>query len=234
MLNNNVITVLNSVSSITNSAVLKYPISVINSEAGDIYVRVDINVLDEDSFDDIGIYDLNNFLSVFGLYGENRDVEVSADTITVSDSTGSLSSLLIDEINILGDYNKDPIMFEKTKSVDTVATFELSKEVMKKLKSATGVYKTLSDLNIISQDTNVVLQLAQNNSFNARSSSHQYTVDGITSKEFKITIPVENFSKLPISSYTVQVKYNANANAYRLLLICNDIPGIEIIMSVKI
>lgn len=230
MLNNNIITILKSANTITDKVILKYPVTVVNSPSADIYMRVDTSILDEDKFEDIGIYELSEFLNVFSLYSEDRIVKQDNAIITVSDSS-SVSTYVTSEIDLMNDFNKAPIMFEKTKAVDTVCEFELTKEILKKVKNASGVYKTLKDLNLISMDSELTLELSQNNTFASKSNSHKINVNASCSKEFKVSLPIVNFISLPVNNYTAYVKYNANANAYRFLLVSKDIPGMEIIMS---
>lgn len=234
MINNNIITILKSVNTITNSAVLRYPITVLNSQASDIYIKVDMSILDEDSFEDIGIYNLSEFLNIFGLYGNERNIKQENNIITVSDNTGSISTFVTDDIGIMQNFDKDPSVFNKTKVVDTVCTFELTKDNMKKLKTASNIYKNLNDFNIVSRDSDITLEITQNNSFGSNSNSHKQILSGVTTKEFNISLPIINFNMLPLATYEVQVKYNLSANAYRVLLVCKDIEGIEVIMSVNV
>ena len=230
MFNNNVTTILKMMNSFTDKAVLKYPVTVLNSEVSDIMIRIDMSVLDSESFEDCGIWELGSFLGVFGLYGEERTVKRENNFLVISDSS-SISSTKLSDIDMLIDYDKSPTVFDGTRNADSVAIFKLSKDDMKKIKSATGVFKTLTDLNIQSQDSELTLQLALNSSFNVTSSSFSVRLPGDLTIEFKTSIPVANFMKIPLSNYDVFIKYNPAAGKYRIFMQSTEIAGVEIIMS---
>ena len=226
--------VLAQINGVTNSIILKYPQTVAVSESQDMMLLCDVSALDRDSFPEIGLKDsLADFLNLFKLFPEDRKVEIDGNTINVSGgNTGA--SYIMDNIALMDAYNKAPDQFEKTEAIPSVATFDLSLDDIKNIKSATGVFKDLSEVLFTSRDGDVKVSLGATNKFNAKSNTYSVNKNANTSKEFEIKIPVENFKMLPVSDYTVDVKYNSARDAYRILLSNKSLQGFKILMSVKV
>lgn len=129
-------------------------------------------------------------------------------------------------------YDINPDQFDKTEQVPTVCSIDLTVDDIKKLKSATSVFKDLSEIIFRSRDNEVSLCLGNTNKFNARDNSYSITKDTQSSKEFEVKIPVDNFKRIPESEYTLEIKYNEARDAYRLLLKNKTLSGLKIIMSV--
>lgn len=234
MFNKNVIDVLTQVNGITNSVILKYPKTVAVSESQDVLLLVDISALDDTPFPEVGLKDsLSDFLNLFKLFPEDASVDIDGNTINIS--SGSLqSSYIMDNIALMDAYNKDSIQFDKTEEVPDVAMFDISTEDLKNIKSASGVFKDLSEVLFTSQDGDVKISLGATNKFNAKSNTFSVLKPATTSKEFEIKIPVDNFKMLPSSEYTACVKYNSARDSYRILLKSNSLEGFKILMSVKV
>jgi hypothetical protein len=190
--------------------------------------------LDGDQFSDIGLKDsLSDFLNLFKLFPEDRTVNIEGNTIDISAGDVS-SSYIMDNIALMDAYNKDADQFEKTAAVPSVATFDLSVDDIKNLKSATGVFKDLSEVLFTSQDGDMKVSLGATNKFNAKSNTFSVQKAATTSKEFEIKIPVENFKMLPVSDYTVDVKYNSSRDSYRIMMSNKTLEGFKVLMSVKV
>lgn len=234
MFNKNVTDVLQQINGVTNSVILKYPQTVAVSESQDMMLLVDISALDGDQFPDIGLKDsLSDFLNLFKLFPEDRSVSIESNTINVSGGN-TASSYIMDNIALMDAYNKDPEQFAKTESVPSVASFDLGVDDIKNLKSATGVFKDLSEVIFQSQDGDMKVSLGATNKFNAKSNTFSVTKSANTSKEFEIKIPVDNFKMLPVSDYTVEVKYNSARDSYRILMLNKSLEGFKVLMSVKV
>lgn len=231
-MNKDLTNVLQQLNSITNTVILKYPITVAASEAKDMYVHLDISQLDDNSFPDIGLNNnLNNYLNLFKLFDDTRAVTFKGDTVEIS-SGEITSSYITDNVALMEGYDISPEQFQKTEEVPTVCSIDLTVDDIKKLKSATGVFKDLSEIIIKCQDSEVSMSLGATNKFNARDNSYKIRKNTSATKEFEIKIPVENFKKLPESEYTFEVKYNEARDAYRILMKNKALSGLKLIMSV--
>jgi hypothetical protein len=234
MLNNDTIEVLTQINGMTNSIILKYPQTVAVSESQDMLLLVDLSKLDADSFPDIGLKDsLGDLLNLINLFPEERTIEISGNTIDVNCDELS-SSYIVDNIALMDAYDKDSAQFAKTEQVPSVASFDLGVDDIKNLKSATGVFKDLSEVIFTSQDGDMKVSLGATNKFNAKSNTFSVTKSAKANKEFEIKIPVDNFKMLPGSDYTVDVKYNSARDSYRILMSNKSLEGFKILMSVKV
>lgn len=234
MFNKDVINVLSQINAVTNSVILKFPQTVAVSESQDMMLLLDISALDNDSFEPIALKDgLSDFLNLFKLFPEDRSVSIEGNTINVSSASTS-STYIMDNIALMDAYDKGADQFDKTEQVPSVATFDLGTTDIKNLKSATGVFKDLSEVLFTSKDGDVKVSLGATNKFNAKSNTFSVTRQASTSKEFEIKIPVDNFKMLPVSDYIVEVKYNSARDSYRILMKNKSLDGFKVIMSVKV
>ena len=231
MFNKNMIDVLTQINGIADSIILKYPRTIAVSEQRDIIVSCDVSKLDGEEFSDIGIMNLADFLNIFKLFPDGSDCSMLGNTINIS-SDNTSSTFIVDNTSLMDAYEQSPEQFTKTEEAPSVATFDLTQDDIKKLKSASGVFKTLDELMIASQDGDIKLSLAATGSYNARSNTFDIMKQASTTKEFEIKIPVENFKKLPVSDYEVQVKYNSSMDHYRLLILNKSLEGFKILMSI--
>jgi len=234
MLNPQLVEVLTQINGMTNNIILKYPQTVAVSESQDMLLLVDISKLDADAFEDIGLKDsLSDLLNLVKLFPEDRVITRDGNTIDIT--SGELSSSYItDNIALMDAYNKDIVQFTKTEEVPTTASFDLTVDDIKNIKSATGVFKDLSEVIFTSMDGDVKVSLGATNKFNAKSNTFSVTKPAQTTKEFEIKIPVDNFKMLPGSDYTVEVKYNSARDSYRILMVNKSLEGFKILMSVKV
>lgn len=230
MLNKNVINVLQALNNITNSVVLKYPVSILNSVAGDVVVRLNVESLDKDAFEPFGIYQLSEFLSTFKLFDEYT-ASISDNVININGGDSSIQYLST-KLNVLENHDKSETLITSTQGVPSVATLELSKEHVKTIKSASGVFKDLTDIVLESQDGSMTIKLGGANNFNARTNSFSIHREATTTKEFSVRIPSENFNSLPTSSYKIEVKYNESKDAYRVIAASTEI-DMQILLAVK-
>ena len=231
-MNKQLVQTLSQLNNITNTIILKHPITTASSEVKDMYVYIDVSQIDPEPFPDIGLNDnLNNYLNLFKLFDDERKVTYNNDTIEIV-SNKIKSSYISDNVALMQPYDINPDQFDKTEQVPTVCSIDLTVDDIKKLKSATSVFKDLSEIIFRSRDNEVLLCLGNTNKFNARDNSYSITKEVQSSKEFEVKIPVDNFKRIPESEYTLEIKYNEARDAYRLLLKNKTLSGLKIIMSV--
>jgi hypothetical protein len=234
MFNKDVLNVLSQVNGITNSIILKFPVTVAVSESQDMMVLMNIENLDSEEFEPVPLKDsLSDFLNLFRLFPDERSVQIIDNTINISNASTS-SSFIMDNIVLMDAYDKNPEQFTKTEEVPSVSTFDISVDDIKSLKSATGVFKDLSEIIFTSQDGDMKISLGATNKFNAKSNTFSVTKSANTSKEFEVKIPVDNFKMIPVSDYTVDVKYNSARDSYRILMTNKTLEGFKVLMSVKV
>ena len=222
------------IQNITNSVILRYAETVAISDSKDMIMRINFEGIGESEFPEIPLMDsLSSFTSLLKLFSENRKVTFENPEIFVSE--GSLkSSFITDNVALMGDFEKDPSQFDKTREVPDVAIFQLSVDDIKTIRQASGVFKDLGDIIVSCKDGDVSLSLGSTSSFNAKSNTFSKLYADKGSKDFNIAIPVENFKSIPLSEYSFMVKYNSDRDAYRIMLDCTTMDNnLEIIMTVK-
>lgn len=233
MFNKSTIELLTQVNAITNSVILKYPQTVAISDSRDIQVVFDISEVDADVFSDIGLKDsLSDFLNAVKLFSDERDIDVDGNKIQISSGKQSMT-YITDNIVLMDAYDITPEQMEKTVNAPSVCSFDLDDSDMKQLKSASNVFKDLSEVVIKSQDDDVDVFLAATNKFNQHSNTFTVSKPSDTTKEFEIKLPVENFKLLPVSNYTVDVKYNSAKDTYRVILTNKSLSSFKIMLAVK-
>ena len=233
MFNQNSLDVLQAVNQITNSAILEYPVSVFVAETGDIQVYWDISKVDPEEFPTIGLMDsLSDFLQLFKLFPEDRSVDVQDNVINVK-SGRTASTLITSNLVLMDAFKRDATQFERTEEAPSIAVFNLEVEDMKQIKSASSVFRDLTEVIITSKDGDIEVSLGATNRFGARSNTYSVVKDAETTKEFEIKIPVENFKVLPNSEYEVQIKYNEKRDSYRILMINKSLDGLKLMLSTK-
>ena len=234
MFNSNTLDVLQSINQITNSVILEYPVTVAVAETGDIQIYFDISKVDSEEFPSLGLMDsLSEFLQLFKLFPEDRSVSIQDNVLSVK-SGRQASTFISSNLVLMDAYKKDATQFERTEAAPSAAVFELAVDDMRQIKSASGVFRDLTEVIITSKDGEIDISLGATNRFGARSNTYSVTKDAQADKEFEIKIPVENFKVLPNSDYEVQVKYNSKRNSYRILMINKSLDGFKIMLSVKL
>ncbi len=231
MLNKQMIGALQALNGITNSAILKYPVTVLNNLTGDVVVRLNLEPLDSEPFEDMGIYNLSELISALKLFSDYK-CTISDNIINIDAGENSVQYLTT-STSVLDGYNKDEKVFTSTESVPAVCSVKLSADELKTIKSAAGIFKTLEDIIIVSQDGDLEIKLGSSNNFNARSNSFSVKKpnSGCT-KEFTVKVPAVNFNSLPIGDYELQVRYNEQRDAYRVLIKSEDI-DMQVLMAVQ-
>ncbi len=234
MLNKKTIDVLNTIQGIgadekSNKITISYPITYVKSVSGDILINYDIRSTEIGEFDNIPIYNLNNFLNTFKLFNDDRVVKRNGKVISISDGSAQANFLLSDPELI--PFNDFQSIFKTTCESANVSEFSLSKESLKSLRNASGVFKELDKYVFKTTENGINISLAAKNSFNQQSNSYSVSFISQTEKEFDVALPVNNLNMLPISDYKVSIKYNSVRDQYRLLMESTELENFKIILS---
>ena len=232
MFNANLRSVLSQVNNITNSVILRYPETIAVSEDRSMMVRFNVSELDSDEFPEIPLNDtLGDFLRLFKLFGDERDISFSGNVVNVSDKEHSVKYITYNK-DLMTPFDVDGKQFEVTKGVPTVAEFTLSTEDIKALKDAASIFKNLESVIIESKDGKLTLSLGNTNSFNAQSNTYTISKEYTElTKDFKVSLSMDKFSRLPMSSYTMQLKYNSDRDKYRLYAVNNSLTDMKLLVS---
>lgn len=215
MISQSFIKELSNITNITNKAILKYPITTLNSDAIDIVINIDAQALGCQEFQDTGIYDLSKFVSMFNLF-QNPEIKRTENSIEFN-TPGSKSVFTTADLEVMQLYNQKAEIIESLNNYPSVAEVELKQDVIKQLKQASNIFNELNVLVIEGQDSNTLVYLDSHNRFNSSNNSFTKEFLNSSSKNFKLKISIDNFNKLPNTDYKLEIKYNESKDAYRIL-----------------
>jgi hypothetical protein len=213
MINNKTRTILKSLLSINNSMVIKYPTMTVSDTFKSIFCRVDLTKIDE-NFETFGIYDTSNFLSALDLL---KDPEITLeDNKIIAKDQETKMQFVTSDVDSLDSTFKESII-DRTMEFPSLINFDFTTDMLNKIKKAAGVFKTMDCL-YLNNNTTVDVELGQFETFEI--SQNTYTIQiptPVSDKEFKLAIPLENILKLPSTDYKLEVRYNEEKNAYRIV-----------------
>lgn len=236
MLEKESIQALEGAANITDSIILKYPETVAVSDAQDIMMAIDIK--DKSSeFNPIALYQsFGRFLNVLKMFGDNT-VSIQGNILTVKNNQGMTANIVVSNPALMSTFDKSTEQFDRTEQTNSVAEFILTADNIKKIRTASSLFGYADSVSFISKDSELKVKVGSEDSMNSSTSSDSLVLDTTTdvlTKEFKVSIPLENFNMLPVATYKVFIKYNSVKNKYRVLMKNQDTEGIRIILAVKI
>lgn len=231
MFNKNLMRTFSSFSNLSNSLIVKYPITVLTDATRSVAVKIDISKLDTDSFDEFGLYEkLNKFVNIFNIF-EDPTVSLQDNIFTISDSSGKKTTFITDDVSLLTAYDLTPGIFDKIKGANSVADFQLSVSDIKALKDAQRIFSDLDKVKFSGNENGIEVSLDAPSKFNAQNNTFTLTKNIEVKKNFNLYILFEVLTKLPLINYNIHIKYNENKNIFRFYITCEDLDYIEILCS---
>jgi len=214
MLNKKTQQVLKSLLGVNNSMIVSKDMTVVD-EFKTLLGKVNLGLL-EDDIKEFGLYDAGGFLNAVSLL-DDPTIELEENLLKIKDQNTSIEYVITD-LSALEDCVVDPEIIETTQNASSVLDFELTQEVLDKIKKASSVFKTSDALYIISSGGKTTLKVATKESFVSSRNSFSISIDASSEKDFELPIPLENIMKIPSVGYTVSLKYNQDRDAYRVVL----------------
>ena len=197
---------------ITDKAIIKSPITTLNSESVDILVNVKTDFEVENP---ICIFELSKFLNLLNLF-ENYDLSIESNKIIVS-NTQTKSVFTLGSIDVMEDFNKSSEIIDRIDLAETVSKFTLKAKDMIDFKKSANIFSELNTIDFIGKDTSTYVELGVYNKYNSSNNTFSKEYLSSAQKQFKVSINIDSFLKLPNCDYEVCVKYNESKNAYRIL-----------------
>lgn len=224
---------ISNCTNITNSITIKYPITMAVSDSRDMVMRIDLSDMEE--FDrPVSFFNrLSNFLCITKLYDDFK-INVHDNIITIQDANSKSSTDFIESYaELMTDYNFDEEQFTKTENAVSILEFELTANEVKKLKTAGGTLQNIEKLIIENQGEELKIKLKSSNIAARVDDCFTIVKDIPSTKQFNISIPFSNFTKLSNQNYKFFVKYNSKNNSYRVLIHNLDNDKIKLLLSVN-
>lgn len=224
---------ISNCTNITNSITIKYPITMAVSDSRDMVMRIDLSDMEE--FDrPVSFFNrLSNFLCITKLYDDFK-INVHDNIITIQDANSKSSTDFIESYaELMTDYNFDEEQFTKTENAVSILEFELTANEVKKLKTAGSTLQNIEKLIIENQGEELKIKLKSSNIAARVDDCFTIVKDIPSNKQFNISIPFSNFTKLSNQNYKFFVKYNSKNNSYRVLIHNLDNDKIKLLLSVN-
>lgn len=224
---------ISNCTNITNSITIKYPITMAVSDSRDMVMRIDLSDMEE--FDrPVSFFNrLSNFLCITKLYDDFK-INVHDNIITIQDANSKSSTDFIESYaELMTDYNFDEEQFTKTENAVSIQEFELTANEVKKLKTAGSTLQNIEKLIIENQGEELKIKLKSSNIAARVDDCFTIVKDIPSTKQFNISIPFSNFTKLSNQNYKFFVKYNSKNNSYRVLIHNLDNDKIKLLLSVN-
>ena len=232
MLNRQTLDFLKIIGKFTDVTILRYPVTCGISEDKDIVYSVDISKFDTDGFDTaLGIHKLNSFLNMFNMFDNDYELEMDNKSITVKDPDTSVRYLLAVP-EAISSYDAQESQFDLTANIPSVLEFDLTADIIKKLKAGASSFSELNTV-LFEGGDNPNISLVQTESREGMSSNTiKINIHEEAKKNFKMGISIITLGRLPLGNYRVSVKYNEAKDKYRIYLESKDIEGFRIILPV--
>lgn len=203
------------------------------SDSRDMVMRIDLSDMEE--FDrPVSFFNrLSNFLCITKLYDDFK-INVHDNIITIQDANSKSSTDFIESYaELMTDYNFDEEQFTKTENAVSILEFELTANEVKKLKTAGSTLQNIEKLIIENQGEELKIKLKSSNIAARVDDCFTIVKDIPSAKQFNISIPFSNFTKLSNQNYKFFVKYNSKNNSYRVLIHNLDNDKIKLLLSVN-
>lgn len=209
---------LKDVSSVTDKVILKYPKTVLKSEDGSLLALIDVTRLNCEEFPDTGIYELSKFNALLSMFDEPQ-VTREDNNLKIENRLNTAIFTLAD-LSILSDFDVSSTIFDRLDEFPSVAEFKLEKIQIQNLLKAASIFgiTNVNSITLKSQDSNIDMFLSSSGRFENNTNTFKVNYPRCSEKDFNLKISTENFARIPLKDYNVKIKYNADKDAYRILL----------------
>jgi hypothetical protein len=221
---------LKSVSGISSTAVIEYPVTPVCPQDKSVIAFVDIRETEDAEFEKFGSYFMNEMLSVIDFFDgeEPAEVKLNDGVLEITGTDGSCQYETSDIALIETRNYVDPAKFEKMKQAPNVAEFELSKEMMQKINKLSGLLK----LNHIVLDfrNNPELIITNFTDVDKYQTPTKLKLDVEVSEHYVVVLDIKNFQSIPVDNYRVRVIKSPKGNLS--LLLENQNKPISVVVSI--
>jgi hypothetical protein len=218
MLNTNTLDVLKTITPITNSAIISYPVTTITNSSRDILANIDFSKIDDESWEEFGIMDLSSFLNSISILDDNPTIEQDNVFIKAYDENSTIQ-FVTSYPSTLEDFTTNPEIIESTSRAESILEVQIDTNLFSKIKKGSSTFKNLRDLFIIKEGDKVYLKTGNKETFTSTSNSYTHYLNPCLDKgkDFELIVPVDNFLNLPLMDFTMKIKHNPKTEEFRLL-----------------
>lgn len=225
MLNQETRDLLKVLSAINTQVILSHPVTII--KAPGIQAVLDVENLGEAEFEEFGIYNINEFLSLVTSI-PNANIELKLPKIVIKNDRQKIDyntadiEILQENLQIKKDF------LERVKRNQKVVEFKLSDEDLKQIKKIANLL-SLETLKTDVENNKLILR-------NDEKSSNTFEIDLdfnlLTDNVDAIDFSVMLFQKVPNGNYIGEIYQNPKGNKI-LVLTSEEVPELSLIISPK-
>jgi len=232
MLNNETQKILNELTSISTTAIISYPKTGIQDIDRSILAFIDLSALGETEFEEFGLMNVNEFLSLISLI-ENPEITIENRIATIK-GDGVESKYYTTDIDIIKEaYGTNPAIIDNINKAFEAANFELTKEMLDKIKKTSGFLR-VNDL-VISKgnsDDEIILNITDDSKSDSNSFKNS-VIGTINDEELRLVIDMNNIKKIPSGDYVIKIAKNEKTGSYITKWSSLNNSCLEIVVSVK-
>jgi hypothetical protein len=221
--------ILGDLASISTAAIIRYPITGIQDSGKSMVAFIDLSQFGEEEFEDYGIFNLSELLSVLGVI-DNAKVTLDDGVITIKNDNSSIKYFTTNIDLLSQTFSANPKIPENIAAAPSAMEFKLESAVLEKLKKTSSLLK-LEHIVVASNDDSIDLTITGQN----KVSSNNFKIkiaDATNTGVHNIIIDMENIKKLPASNYSVKVAQNAKTKSYITMFTSLDVPSLQVVINV--
>lgn len=206
MLNKDTLQILQSITGITNSAIISYPETVIQNYNKDVVGIIDFSQREDEGWEEFGIFDLSNFLGALSVL-EDPDIRLENEYIIATDKDSEIR-FVTSYPSVLSDFTTNPSKVTTTLQADSVVEVEISTDTINRIRKGANVFKTLKDLFFIKEGDKFYIKTGNKKKFESQENSYSITLEPevLRGDDFEIAIPIDNFLSLPLINFKLFIK----------------------------
>jgi len=224
MLNENTRKVLKSLTSVSGSAILRYPISTVSQKDKSLIAFVDLEALDEAEFGEFGVSYLSDLLSLIDFY-DDANIEINAGIIDIKTET-SHQRYRTTELDMMKAFDVSPKILDNLLAETPQIRFDISKDELDRYKKIASLVK--SEYFVVQDGSITVCKLDATNTLLDESTT-DHIMDAST--EDRVAFAMTNIDKIPSGSYEVSLIKNPKSGNYISLWTSENDP-FKIVVSV--
>lgn len=230
MLSERTCALLNMLSGVGDTCILRYPTTIINDECKSVVARLDLTELESD-FEPIGLNGkISKLISIISMFSDPEIARVD-NILHITDAGHKIDTEFVtDSVSLLANTEFKNEVFDRIVNSLSVAEFTLTKDDIACLKKAHSVYNDLSDI-IIDGDEGIKLSLGAVGKYSKSENKFSITKDIEPIKQFKCAIAFESLQRVPQVDYNISIKFSERTATHALVL-SNDDLKVQIILSV--
>lgn len=216
LLNNNTLSIVNSLQLISDSVIFHYPITGIKDSASSICAFVDLSKLENDNFgEDFGILKMKELMELIKIVGNDANIEKDdSGIISISNNSMRCRYLTTSISAIESTYGVKLSMLDNVRSTPTVFSFTLTNNTADKLKRTSSLLN-FEDM-ILTTDNEQVKITTSTKDVEGNEFSVTVPAENVT-EQSNIFISIKNLKRLPTADYTVHVRKNLKHNNVYIL-----------------